>query len=103
MEESENTADTTSVLCVGGRGLEGKTAGELQRNYVHALEYGMLKVSSKMGISTISGYKGAQIFEAIGVTVSWLWSHRAAGQTDTECRSFHCIATNFLMAGQFNG
>jgi glutamate synthase (ferredoxin) len=53
---------------VGNRGFEDKSAGALQRNYVHMLEYGMLKVSSKMGISTISGYKGAQIFEAIGIS-----------------------------------
>ncbi|MEA2532106.1 MAG: glutamate synthase large chain, partial [Thermomicrobiales bacterium] len=53
---------------VGTRGFEGKAAEDLQRNYVHALEHGLLKVSSKMGISTVSGYKGAQIFEAIGVS-----------------------------------
>lgn len=53
---------------VGTRGFEEKSAEDLQRNYVHALEHGLLKVSSKMGISTVSGYKGAQIFEAIGVS-----------------------------------
>jgi glutamate synthase (ferredoxin) len=52
----------------GTRGFEEKSAEELQRNYIHALEYGMLKVSSKMGISTVSGYRGAQIFETIGIS-----------------------------------
>jgi glutamate synthase (ferredoxin) len=52
---------------VGTRGHEGRTVDDLQRNYVHALEHGMLKVSSKMGISTVTGYRGAQIFEAIGI------------------------------------
>src|SRR5262249_1130148 len=37
------------------------------RNYVKALNKGILKVISKMGISTIQSYRGAQIFEAIGL------------------------------------
>jgi glutamate synthase (NADPH/NADH) large chain len=36
-------------------------------NYVHALDKGLLKVMSKMGISCLSSYQGAQIFEAIGL------------------------------------
>jgi glutamate synthase (NADPH/NADH) large chain len=38
-----------------------------KKNYVKALCKGLLKVMSKMGISTISSYHGAQIFEAIGI------------------------------------
>ena len=36
-------------------------------NYVKAVDKGMLKVMSKMGISTVASYTGAQIFEAIGL------------------------------------
>ena len=36
-------------------------------NYKHAVDSGILKVMSKMGISTLASYKGAQIFEALGV------------------------------------
>jgi glutamate synthase domain-containing protein 2/glutamate synthase domain-containing protein 1/glutamate synthase domain-containing protein 3 len=36
-------------------------------NYVHALCKGMLKIISKMGISTFRSYRGAQIFEAVGL------------------------------------
>ena len=36
-------------------------------HYEHALDKGLLKVMSKMGISCLSSYQGAQIFEAIGV------------------------------------
>jgi glutamate synthase (NADPH/NADH) large chain len=36
-------------------------------NYIKALNKGVLKVISKMGISTIQSYRGAQIFEAIGL------------------------------------
>jgi glutamate synthase (NADPH/NADH) large chain len=45
-------------------GLDHKTA---VKNYIKALNKGILKVISKMGISTIQSYRGAQIFEAIGL------------------------------------
>jgi glutamate synthase (NADPH/NADH) large chain len=35
--------------------------------YIKALKKGLLKIMSKMGISTLSSYQGAQIFEAIGI------------------------------------
>ncbi len=37
------------------------------RNFVKALTKSLIKVASKMGISTIQSYRGAQIFEAIGL------------------------------------
>ncbi len=37
------------------------------RNYVRALGKGVLKIMSKMGISTVSSYCGAQVFEAVGL------------------------------------
>jgi glutamate synthase (ferredoxin) len=45
-------------------GLEHKIA---VKNYIKALNKGILKVMSKMGISTLQSYCGAQIFEAIGL------------------------------------
>ncbi|MGD0076137.1 MAG: glutamate synthase large subunit, partial [Candidatus Binataceae bacterium] len=36
-------------------------------NYIKAISKSLLKVSSKMGISTLQSYRGAQIFEAIGL------------------------------------
>jgi glutamate synthase (ferredoxin) len=38
-----------------------------QDNYRHAVENGLLKILSKMGISLITSYQGAQIFEAVGI------------------------------------
>ncbi|GAA0520711.1 glutamate synthase [Saccharopolyspora subtropica] len=38
------------------------------RNYVQALVKGVLKVMSKMGISTVGAYTGAQVFEAVGLS-----------------------------------
>lgn len=37
------------------------------RNLIHALGKGVLKVMSKMGISTVASYRGAQVFEAVGL------------------------------------
>ncbi|HEY5893478.1 MAG TPA: glutamate synthase large subunit [Chthoniobacterales bacterium] len=37
------------------------------KNYRSAIEKGLLKIMSKMGISLVSSYRGAQIFEAIGI------------------------------------
>ncbi|KAF2084403.1 glutamate synthase [Saccharata proteae CBS 121410] len=40
---------------------------QLIENYKHSCDGGILKVMSKMGISTLQSYKGAQIFEALGI------------------------------------
>ena len=40
---------------------------DLVANYRNAVAKGMLKVMSKMGISTLQSYKGAQVFEAVGL------------------------------------
>ena len=37
-------------------------------NYIHALNKGLLKILSKMGISTLRSYRSAQIFEAVGIS-----------------------------------
>ncbi len=47
--------------------LPGLTERKAQQNYVKAAGKGILKVMSKMGISTVASYTGAQIFEAIGL------------------------------------
>ncbi|CAI5975562.1 unnamed protein product [Closterium sp. NIES-65] len=45
-----------------------RTKDELIRTYFNASNAGMLKVLAKMGISTLASYKGAQIFEALGLS-----------------------------------
>jgi glutamate synthase (NADPH/NADH) large chain len=39
-----------------------------EKNYLKAVNKGMLKVLSKMGISTLRSYRGAQIYEAVGIS-----------------------------------
>ncbi len=47
---------------------EGVTPERAVENYCKALEKGLLKVMSKMGIATVDSYCGAQIFDALGLS-----------------------------------
>ena len=47
--------------------LQGVDADQAVQNLIKALGKGVLKVMSKMGISTVASYRGAQVFEAIGL------------------------------------
>src|SRR5205085_4698442 len=59
--------DTVDDLVVQGRVAGVRDPDVAQRNIVKAIEKGLLKTISKMGISTIQSYCGAQIFEAVGL------------------------------------
>ncbi|WNG60961.1 glutamate synthase large subunit [Archangium gephyra] len=66
-------------------------AGELpvdqekaQENFIHAIEEGLLKVMSKMGISTLQSYRGAQLFEAVGLQRSLVERHFTATPSRVE-------------------
>jgi len=51
------------------RGLlpEKVTADYAEKNFIKAINKGLLKTFSKMGISTLQSYRGAQVFEAVGL------------------------------------
>ena len=93
--ESGEPRDTHQMACLFGYGITAicpylafQTAGEIYekdqtarkrqlesvedvvqglKNYRAALEKGVLKIMSKMGISVLNSYQGAQIFEALGI------------------------------------
>jgi len=48
---------------------------ELRQRYIKAVDKGILKVMSKMGISTYQSYCGAQIFDAVGLSNAFLERH----------------------------
>jgi glutamate synthase (NADPH/NADH) large chain len=52
----------------GIHGLSGMDPKKAVKNYIKAAGKGVLKVMSKMGVSTVASYTGAQIFEAIGLS-----------------------------------
>jgi glutamate synthase (NADPH/NADH) large chain len=47
--------------------LHGVDAEEAAHNFAKAVSKGLIKTASKMGISTLQSYRGAQIFEALGL------------------------------------
>ena len=52
---------------VRSRAITGVTSEKAVANLIKALGKGVLKVMSKMGISTVASYRGAQVFECIGL------------------------------------
>jgi glutamate synthase domain-containing protein 2/glutamate synthase domain-containing protein 1/glutamate synthase domain-containing protein 3 len=67
--------ETLAELVELGRLPEGMTAEEAQRRAVKGIAKGLLKTMSKMGISTIPSYCGAQIFEAVGLAPELVERH----------------------------
>ena len=53
-------------------GLITGSAADAEKKYVKAVNKGIVKVISKMGISTIQSYHGAQVFEAIGLNQDFI-------------------------------
>ncbi|XP_071536685.1 uncharacterized protein [Panulirus ornatus] len=60
--ETMNTLQSEGVIC------SNLTLKDVFKNYSAAMERGLSKVMAKMGISTLQSYKGAQIFEAVGIS-----------------------------------
>ncbi|MDX6327814.1 MAG: glutamate synthase large chain, partial [Streptomycetaceae bacterium] len=59
--------ESVEDLLRAGTFLEGLEPEVAIRNLIKALGKGVLKVMSKMGISTVASYRGAQVFEAVGL------------------------------------
>jgi glutamate synthase (NADPH/NADH) large chain len=59
-------------------------AEQAQKNYVKALGKGILKVMSKMGISTYQSYCGAQIFDAVGLSSDFVEKYFTGTATTVE-------------------
>jgi glutamate synthase (NADPH/NADH) large chain len=73
--------DTLSALCPD---LPDLTEYEAHKRYVKAVSKGLLKVMSKMGISTYQSYCGAQIFNAIGLAEPFLDRYFTGTTSTTE-------------------
>jgi glutamate synthase (NADPH/NADH) large chain len=57
---------------------------EVQKNYIKAIGKGVLKVMSKMGISTYQSYCGAQIFDAVGLSTEFVAAYFTGTATSIE-------------------
>ncbi|HYG26920.1 MAG TPA: glutamate synthase large subunit, partial [Caulobacteraceae bacterium] len=60
------------------------SAYEVQKNYIKAVGKGLLKVMSKMGISTYQSYCGAQIFDAVGLSSAFVEKYFTGTATTIE-------------------
>jgi glutamate synthase (NADPH) large chain len=58
--------------------------GKVQKNYIKAVGKGILKVMSKMGISTYQSYCGAQIFDAVGLSSAFVEKYFTGTATTIE-------------------
>ncbi len=59
--------ESIAGLHAEGRLKPGMSLLEAENHYIKAINKGVVKVMSKMGISTLHSYRGAQIFEAVGL------------------------------------
>src|SRR3989337_1486308 len=82
--------------------LPGLSHEKAVKSYIKALNKGVLKVMSQMGISTLQSYRGAQIFEAVGLEKEFVdryFTHTpsriggiGADEIEAETRARHAIA-----------
>ena len=63
---------------------EKLTVKEAQKRYIKAVDKSLLKVMSKMGISTYQSYCGAQIFDAVGLKSSFVKRYFTGTHTQVE-------------------
>ncbi|KAH1037931.1 hypothetical protein J1N35_039674 [Gossypium stocksii] len=69
---------------------------ELVKKYFKASNYGMMKVLAKMGISTLASYKGARIFEALGLSSEVIEKCFAGTPSRVEGATFEMLAQDAL-------
>jgi len=67
-------------------------AKEAKKRYIKAIDKGMMKVMSKMGISTYQSYCGAQIFEAIGLNADFVAEYFTGTATQIEGIGLNVVA-----------
>ncbi|GFP81092.1 glutamate synthase 1 [nadh] chloroplastic [Phtheirospermum japonicum] len=75
---------------------EFHTKEELVQKYFKASHYGMQKVLAKMGISTLASYKGAQIFEAVGLSSEVMGRCFKGTPSRVEGATFEALANDAL-------
>ncbi|HTJ79785.1 MAG TPA: glutamate synthase large subunit [Rariglobus sp.] len=60
--------EVVADLATAGKTTKPVSAEQARINYKTAIDAGLLKIMAKMGISTLASYRGAQIFEALGIS-----------------------------------
>ena len=78
-----------------------KSVDEIFKSYKYAIDAGLLKIFSKMGISTIQSYQGAQIFEALGISKAVVDDYFKGTVTRIQGLSIDDIAHEILVRHRF--
>ncbi|MEU9084935.1 glutamate synthase large subunit [Streptomyces sp. NPDC048357] len=73
--------ESVEDLLRAGTFLTGLEPEQAIKNLIYALGKGVLKVMSKMGISTVASYRGAQVFEAVGLNEDFVGTYFAGTAT----------------------
>ncbi len=76
------------------------TVEEAHKRYIKAINKGMLKVMSKMGISTYQSYCGAQIFDAVGLASDFVEKYFTGTQTTIEGIGLQEVAQESMVRHQ---
>ena len=85
------------------RGLlpEKVTAEYAEKNFIKAINKGLLKTFSKMGISTLQSYRGAQVFEAVGLNKSLIETYFPGTASRIEGVDLGVLAREAMMKHQY--
>ena len=73
------------------------TANHAEKNYIKAINKALLKTFSKMGISTLQSYRGAQVFEAVGLNRSLVDAYFSGTASRIEGVGLDVLAREALM------
>ena len=92
---------TVRALKVAGKIESELSPDQLKKNYINAVCAGLLKVFSKMGISTLQSYHGAQIFEIIGLNKQLVDTYFAGATSRIEGLGLDELAKEILYKHKF--
>jgi len=80
---------------------DGVTGEIAAKNFIKAINKGLLKTFSKMGISTLQSYRGAQVFEAIGLNKELVDKYFVGTTSQLEGVGLDVLAREALMKHQY--
>jgi glutamate synthase (ferredoxin) len=79
------------------QGMISGSADDAEKRYVKAVNKGIVKVISKMGISTVQSYHGAQVFEALGLSQDFIDEYFTGTPTRISGIGINAIAREVLL------
>jgi glutamate synthase (NADPH) large chain len=93
--------ETLEDLYIDGHFPTESSWDKIFKSYMKATDKGLLKTFSKMGISTLQSYQGAQIFEAVGLSRSVIGRYFTGTASRIEGVNIEILARESLMKHEF--